>query len=143
MPYVITPIFVAAATTAVTVRAADSGTRYIMPDLTADCTFTLPSPQAGLHYEWTYSGAASDAHDWIIQADSASAYFKGGLTHLDDDAGSAGDEVVPVYSDANSNDFMRILTPDAGTTVVLDCDGTNWYANGLVVSSSAPTFADT
>lgn len=140
---VLTPIFVSAAETAITLTAADSGSRYIMPDMDADVTFSLPSPQAGLHYEWSYSGAAADAQDWIIQADSATAFFKGGLVHLDGDAGSGGDEVVPVYSDGNSNDFMRILVPDAGTTVVLDCDGTNWYANGVVSAATAPTFADT
>jgi hypothetical protein len=89
-----------------------------------------------------YGGAASDVQDWLIDTGSNTNYYIGGVTHLDDDAGSAGDEVVPVYSDGNSNSKLTVLTPDCGTSVKLYCDGTNWYVNGFVVASTAPSFAD-
>lgn len=125
-----------------TMLAKNSGKIHVVPDLTADITISLPTVEAGLSYEFWYGGAASDAQDWLIDTGSDTNYFIGGVTHLDDDAGSAGDEVVPVYADGNSNSKLTVLTPDTGTRVVLVCDGTNWYLNGFVVSSGAPSFAD-
>jgi hypothetical protein len=66
----------------------------------------------------------------------------GGVVHLDTDAGSASDEVVPVYPDGNSNSKFNVLVPEGGTRVRFECDGTLWYINGTVVSATAPTFAD-
>lgn len=135
------PVIVTDATT-YTVKEYNSGVLHIFPNLTADITVTLPTPKKGLTYEFWYSGAAADAQDWLFTTTSDTYYFKGGVTHLDSDANSAGDEVVPVYADGNSNSKMTVLTPDAGTTVRMHCDGTNWYVNGLVVSATAPSFAD-
>lgn len=123
------------------ILATNSGRVHIIPDLTADCTFTLPAAEAGCRIELLYGGAAADAQDWIINTASTSSLFKGGVTHLDTDAGSAGDEVVPVYADATDDDTFTVLTPEAGTMVTLISDGTHWYVNGVVVSASAPTFA--
>jgi len=125
-----------------TVLDYDSGKLHVLPDLSADITITLPTPAYGLEYEFIYGGAASDAHDWLIDTGSDTNYFIGGVTHLDDDAGSAADEVVPVYSDGNSNSKLTVLTPDCGTSVKIFCDGTNWYLNGIVVASTAPSLAD-
>ena len=121
--------------------STNSGRVHIIPDLTADCTFTLPSPEAGCKFELLYGGAAADAQDWIINTSATSVLFKGGVTHLDTDAGSAGDEVVPVYADASDDDTFTVLTPEAGTIVTLVSDGSHWYVNGVVVSATAPTFA--
>lgn len=126
------------------VKDYNSGIIHIVPNLTADCTITLPTPKAGLVYEFMYGGVAADAQDWIIDTTSNTYFFKGGVLHIDADAGAAADEAVPVYSDGNSNSKLTVLTPDAGTWVKLICDGTNWYVNGQVVSASASAaaFAD-
>ena len=121
--------------------AKNSGKLHLIPDLTADCTFTLPAAKNGLCFELMYVGTAADAQDWIINAASTSEVFKGGVTHLDADAGSAGDEVVPVYSDGSSHDTLTVLTPEVGTIVKMVSDGTYWYLNGVVVSATAPTLA--
>ena len=118
-----------------------TGKIHAIPDLTADCTFTLPRCAAGLKYELMYVGAAADAEDWIIATGATTELYKGGLVHLDADAGSGGDEVVPVYADFSNDDTMTILTPEAGTLVTLVSDGTSWLVTGQVVSASAPTFA--
>lgn len=125
-----------------TVKTYNSGILHVLPDLTADTVITLPSAADGLVYEFWYGGAAADAQDWLIDTGANANFFKGGVTHLDTDAGSAGDEVVPVYADGNSNSKMTVLTPEPGTSVKLHCDGTNWYVNGIVVSATAPSFAD-
>jgi hypothetical protein len=127
---------------AVTISADDQGLTHFVPDLTADCTFTLPSASAGLSYKFVYSGVAADAQDWIFDTGSDTNYFVGGLVHLDSDAGSAADEVAPIAGDGNSNSKLTVLTPDVGTEVNLYCDGTNWYLSGFVVSATVPSFAD-
>lgn len=128
-----------------TVLAADSGKVHVIPDLTADCTLTLPTPASGLHYIFIYGGATADAQDWIISTGSGTNYYVGGGIHIDSDAGAGADEVVPVFSDGNSNDFLTVLTPQGGTKIELWSDGTLWYVNAVVVSAtaSALAFSDT
>lgn len=123
------------------VLAADSGKIHVIPDLTADCTLTLPTPAAGLNYAFIYGGATADAQDWIISTGSGTNYYVGGGIHIDSDAGAGADEVVPVFSDGNSNDFLTVLTPQGGTKIELWCDGTLWYVNAIVVSASASALA--
>lgn len=124
-----------------TVLAKNAGKLHVMPDLTADCTITLPTAAVGLKYKFIYGGAAADAQDWIINTAATTSLFKSGVVHLDSDAGAAGIEVVGVFADAVNDDTMTVLTPSAGTVVELESDGTHWYVNGSVVSATAPTFA--
>jgi hypothetical protein len=122
-----------------TVKEYNSGVLHVFPNLTADITVTLPSPKKGLSYRFMYGGAAADAQDWLFVTGSASNYFVGGVAWLTD--GTPDIEVV--YSDGNSNDTFTAFTPEAGTWIELVCDGTVWYLNGQIVSTSAtPTIAD-
>ena len=121
--------------------AKNTGKVHLIPDLTADCTFTLPAAENGISFELMYSGAAADAQDWIINTAATTELYKGGVVHLDADAGSAGDEVVPVYANGSSHDTLTVLTPEVGTIVKLVSDGSHWYLNGVVVSATAPTIA--
>lgn len=125
-----------------TVLAANSGKTHFVPDLTQDAVFALPTPAAGLRYEFIYAGVAADAHDWAIDTGSNTNFFLGGVAHLDTDAGSAGDEVVPVAGNGSSNSILNVLVPDVGTRVLVVCDGTNWVVSGQVVGATAPTYAD-
>lgn len=127
---------------AYTALAANSGKPHVIPGLTADLTITLPTAAAGLEYEFIYGGVAADAQDWIIDTGADANFYLGGVAHLDTDAAAAGDEVVPVAPDGNSNSILNVLVPDVGTRVRLICDGTNWFLNGNVVGATAPTFAD-
>lgn len=124
------------------VRRQDSGKVHIFPNLTADCSVRLPSPEDGLDYTFIYGGIAADAQDWNIDTGSNTNYFMGGLVHLDHDAGSAGDEIVPLAPDGNSNSKLNILVPHVGTRIRLLCDGILWYVEGTVCSATIPTFAD-
>ena len=124
-----------------TVLAKNSGKLHVMPNLTADITITLPAAAKGLTYKFMYGGAAADAQDWIINTAATTSLYKGGVVHLDHDAGAAGDEIVPVFADATNDDTLTVLTPSAGTVIELVSDGTHWYVDGRVVSATAPTFA--
>jgi len=124
-----------------TVLAYNAGKLHMVPDLTATCTITLPAAAKGLNYEFMYIGAAADAQNWVIQAAAATGVMKGGTVHLDADAGAAGDEVVPVYSNGSTNYILTVTTPEVGTSVKVVSDGTYWYVNGTVVSATAPAFS--
>ena len=118
-----------------------SGRVHIAPDRTADATWTLPPAEDGLRYEILYAGTAADAHDWTINTAATTSLFKGGVVHLDHDAGSAGDEIVPVDSDNTDDDTLTVNVPFVGTWLLLVSDGTHWYVTGQVVSATAPAFS--
>ncbi len=142
MPVTHFPISVPDAAT-YTVDPDNAGLVHYMPNLTNDITITLPTPQTGLWFEFAYVGAAADAQDWLITTGSDTNYYKGGVIHIDSDAGSGSDEIVPVRSDGNSNSKFTVLTPDVGTWVRIEsADGTTWNINGQVVSVTVPTMAD-
>lgn len=128
--------------TTYTALAANSGKPHVMPNLTATCTIALPTPASGLEFEFLYGGVAADAQNWVINTGSNTNYFVGGLVHLDTNADAAGDEVVPIAGDGNSNSKATIVTPDVGTRVRCISDGTLWILSGYVVSATVPSFAD-
>ena len=108
----------------------------------AACTFDLPAEADGIYYKFIYAGGAQDAHGIIIDSENDTNFFKGGVTHLDTDAGAGGDEVVEVYSDGNSNSIFTASTVGAGSVIEVLCDGTNWYIWGTIVGTTAPAFSD-
>lgn len=136
------PAVVVGDVTAYTCLEANSDKIHFIPDLTGDLTISLPTAKAGLFYQFSYAGVAADAQDWTIDTGSDTNYFLGGLLHVDTDAGSAGDEIVPIAGDGNSNSKVNVLTPDVGTLISAYCDGTNWYLYGYAVSATVPAFAD-
>lgn len=121
-----------------TVDPDNSGLVHYIPDLTADCAITLPSPKAGYWFEFAYSGVAADAQDWNFTTGSNTNYFLGGLLYVDD--APAADSIAP---DGDSNSKMNVLVPEPGTRIRIECqNGTNWLVSGVVAAASAPTFAD-
>ena len=122
------------------VLANNSGQIHIIPGQTADITLDLPAEADGLHYRFVYVGGAEDVQDWIIDSESNTNFFYGGLMTIDDDDHST----LPVYSDETDDSILTILTPGAGTVVEMWCDGTNWYVTGTVVSGTdtAVTFTN-
>lgn len=129
--------------TAYTVLAANSGKVHIVPDLTADCTISLPTAAAGLRFKFVYGGGAADAHDWLIDTGADANFYIGGVVQHDPD--NAGDDTVVYYGDGDSNSKLGVLTPQAGTTIEVICDGTNWtIVEGRVISATdaGVTFAD-
>lgn len=138
MPATHIPVSIADAAT-YTVKANNSGITHYLPDLTADIVITLPTPQAGLWFEFAYSGVAADAQDWQLNTGSNTNYFIGGVMHADAD----GNLVDPIAPDGNSNSRLNVLVPDVGTRVRVECaNGTLWIVSGYILSATAPTFAD-
>ena len=119
---------------ALNIGADNSGKIHVMPDLTADCTLTLPTEEVGLCFEFWYGGTAADAQDWIIKTTGNSNYMVGGVVGHDTDNG--GDDTAVIDANGSSNSQLTVYTPIAGTCVKLVCDGTLWYVNGSVISAT-------
>jgi len=125
--------------TTYTVKATNSGIRHYVPNLTSGITITLPSPQAGMWFEFAYSGVAADAVNWIITTGSDTNYYDGGLQFIDNDT----DVVAPIAPDGNSNSKLTVVTPDVGTLFRVESrNGTLWTLSGFVGSATIPSFAD-
>lgn len=138
MPETYVPVSVADATT-YSVKARDSGLVHYIPDLTATCTLTLPSPKAGLWFEFAYSGVAADASNWVISSGSNTNYFDGGLTFIDHDT----DVVAPIAGNGSTNSKLTVVTPTVGTYIRVESrNGTLWTLSGHVNSATIPSFAD-
>jgi len=127
---------------AYTLLAKDSGLIHMVPNLSQDIIITTPAAAYGLHYEFWYIGEANDVSDWEINTGANVNFFQGGVVFADDNAGSAGDEIVPVYADGNSNSRLSVFRPSVGTVVKLNCGGLHWRINGTVVGPTSPAFFD-
>lgn len=123
-------------------NAVHSGRILLVPNGTQDNTYTLPAPVAGAYFCFVYAGGAADATDFIINTGSDTNFFIGGVLHLDTDADAAADEIVPVYSDGNSNSKLQVNIPGMAQVHVMAINGTNWQVWGNVASATAPAFAD-
>ena len=110
-------------------------------DNSADRTFTLPTPIAGMEFKFIYGHTAADGHDVLISAGTGNTlYFKGGVVHHDTD--QTGQTSAMVFSDGNSNEVFQMNLP-AGFEINLVASSTTvWYISGWVASATAPTFAD-
>lgn len=140
MPNTYVPVSIADAAT-YTVKARDSGLVHYFPDFTSTCTATLPSPKAGMWFEFIYAGVAADAQNFVISTGSDTNYFVGGLMFADHDSADA--EIAPVFPDGNSNSKATLVTPAAATHVrVESANGTTWIISGVVNSATTPSFAD-
>ena len=139
MAFTLVPKTIVAATTAHTVLSEDAGVIHYVEDLTGNCTFTLPTPKAGLWFEFRYAGVAADAQNWIITTGSNTNFFIGGLQFIDNDT----DVVAPIAGNGTTNSKLTVITPDVGTIVrVESLNGTTWCLSGFVGSATIPTFGD-
>ena len=110
-------------------------------DLTADRTFTLPTPIAGMTLRFIYGHTAADGHDVLIAAGSGNTlFFKGSVVHHDTD--QTAQTSAMVFSNGSSNEVFQMNLP-AGFEINLVASSTTvWYISGWVASATAPTFAD-
>jgi hypothetical protein len=119
-----------------TLDAANSGKIHLVPDVSADRIYTLPTAAAGLYYEFWSSLVAADGHDVQIVAAAAADFYLGTLLWEDSDL-----TVGPVIAnpDGSTDHTLNILLPIA-FNIKMYCDGTNWFITGNVFSAGAPTW---
>ena len=134
------PVILTDASASIT-EATHAGRTVVTIDNSADRTFTLPTPIAGMEFKFIYGHTAADGHDVLISAGTGNTlYFKGGVVHHDTD--ETGQTSAMVFSDGNSNEVFQMNLP-AGFEINLVASSTTvWYISGWVASATAPTFAD-
>lgn len=121
------------------ILAANSGKTHVIPNVSADRTFTLPAASAGLEYVFVAAVGAADGHDWIFAAADTSDLFYGGVLSVDTDAGPA--TVAAVVADQSDDDAFQVNLPQGGTWIRMISDGSYWYVTGTVMSAAAPAFS--
>ena len=123
-------------------EATHAGRLLICPDASADRTYTLPTPIAGMHFWFVGPNVASgaeDGHDIIISCGTGnSIYFQGQVSYLEFD----GDANSVVGSDGNSNETIQINVPGHFDIHLVGVSSTVWRISGFVSSDTAPAFAD-
>ena len=123
-------------------EATHAGRLLICPDASADRTYTLTTPIAGMHFWFAGPNVASgaeDGHDIIISCGTGnSIYFQGQVSFLDID----GDANSVVGSDGNSNETIQINVPGHFDIHLVGVSSTVWRISGFVSSDTAPAFAD-
>ena len=128
-------------------EAAHAGRIVLIPNVGQDSVITLPTPIAGMTFEFiTSQGSATDAltaadgHDVQIKTGSNSIYFSGQIVHHDTNA--TGQTTVVIWPDNNSNSEFNMLLPASVHIWLYAVSTTIWALSGWVASASTPTFAD-
>ena len=125
-------------------EATHAGRMLICPDVSADRTYTLPTPIAGMEFWFVgpnIASGAEDGHDVIISAGTGnSIYFQGQVTFCDIDATAS--DISIVGSDGNSNETFQINVPGHFDIHLVGVSSTVWRISGFVSSDTAPAFAD-
>lgn len=120
------------------ILAANSGLLHVISDMTQNSAFDLPTPAAGLEYEFIYGGVVADAHDHTLDTGSDTNFFIGALLHHV----PTTDATTDIPSDNNSNSILTLTNCGIGTRFKVWCDGTNWYIAGTTVGEDASAFSD-
>ena len=109
-------------------------------NISADRTFSLPTPKAGMQFNFVYQFTEADGHDFIIDTQEAdnSHFFKGSLTFLTAGAATVG----TIFSNGSSNSSMGIRVPGHFVITIVGINATQYHVTGFVASGTAPDFGD-
>ena len=109
-------------------------------DISADRTYSLPTPKAGLTFNLVFQHTAADGHDIIIDTVETdnSEFFKGGLTFLT----TAAATVTTVRSNGSSNSQMKIDLPGHFVITIVGINTTQYHVTGFVAAATIPDFGD-
>ena len=106
-------------------------------DVSADRTYSLPTPKAGLTFNLVFQHTAADGHDIIIDTVETdnSEFFKGGLTFLTTGAATVGNTL---FSNGSSNSILGIRLPGHFIITMVGINATQYALTGLVASTATP-----
>ena len=124
-------------------EATHAGRFLITPNVSGTRTYTLPTPKVGMTFRFIGPTglAAADGHDITLSAGSGnSIFFKGQVLHHDTD--QTGQTTAVVFSDQDSNETLKMDTPEAIDLLCIGTSTTTWQISGFVASVTAPAFAD-
>ena len=134
------PVVVSASGATLT-EAANAGRVNLIPNVASDIVYTLPTPIAGMTFEFITSQgatgglAAADGHDVQIATASSSIFFAGQILHT----GIA--TPVVIWPNGTAHYRMNMLLPASVHIWLYGVSATVWALSGWIASASTPTFA--
>ena len=136
------PVILGATSESLT-EATHAGRMLIIPNVGTACTYTLPTPIAGMTFRFLgpHLLAAADGHSVLIACGTGnSIFYSGQIVHHDTD--QTGQTTAVIYSDQNSNETLTMALPGAVNLTLVGVSATLWHIAGYVASATAPAFAD-
>ena len=122
-------------------QAAHAGRTMIIPNVSADRTYTLPTPTAGMHIHLVGFGAlAADGHDVIIRATDDTIFFHGAIAHHD--SNQTGQTTAIVWGDGSADDQIKLDVVEAFDIHLIGKSTTVWYVYGWSAGATPITISN-
>ena len=136
------PVVLTDAAAVTLTKSLHQGRVCVVPDLTADSTFTVPAAEAaGEWYKFIYGGAAADAQNFIIQVGPGqTSYIKGSLMWVNQN--NSSDDGTSIWSDNDSNELVTVVAPESFEVNLVAYSTAFLYMWGWVGAVAIPTIAD-
>jgi hypothetical protein len=116
--------------------ATHAGRSIMIPALTQDNTYTLPTPAAGVSFHFVYGGAATETEAFIIKTANNTMFFKGSLLHAD-----IGADSVVVYANGTAHFTLTCDLIQALDITITGVSATVYLVEGFVGGATAPAFS--
>ena len=129
-------------TAAESLSAEDAGKLIVIPNVGQDSVYSLPAPDVGLHFHIIGFGAlAADGHDVSFHTNTLNTdFFHGAVVHHD--TNQTGQTTSVVYGDGDSNDKIKLDTPQFLDINFLGKSSTSWYVWGHSASDTIISIGD-
>ena len=129
-------------TAAESLSAEDAGKLIVIPNVGQDSVYSLPAPKVGLHFHIVGFGAlAADGHDVSFHTNTLNTdFFHGAIVHHD--TAQTGQTTSVVFGDGDSNDKIKLDTPQFLDIHFLGKTSASWYVWGHTASDTPITIGD-
>ena len=125
-------------------EAANAGRINLIPNVGQDSVVTLPTPIAGMTFEFINSQgatgglAAADGHDVQIATAGTSIFYAGSIMHHD--TNETGQTTAAVFPNGTNHYRLNILLHSGFHIWLYGVSATVWAISGWAASVDAPTF---
>jgi hypothetical protein len=137
------PVVVSASGATLT-EAANAGRVNCVPNVASDIAYVLPTPIAGMTFEFINSQgataglAAADGHDVQIATAGTSIFYAGSIMHHD--TNETGQTTAAVFPNGTNHYRLNMLLHGGFHIWLYAVSTTVWAISGWVASVDAPTF---
>jgi hypothetical protein len=112
----------------------------MVPNVSQNSTYVLPTPSAGLTFKFIYIGAATDASSHIFKTAGNTIFFKGAIQHNDNN--ETGQTTNTVFSNGSSNSVITIAIPETYEINMVGVSATVYALSGFAAGDTPTTIAD-
>jgi len=109
-------------------------------DVSANRTYSLPTPKAGMQFNFVFQHTAADGHNIVIDTQEAdnSHFFKGGISFLTTGAATVGN----LRSNGSSNSSINLQVPGHFVITIVGINATQYALTGFCASATTVQIAD-